>query len=88
MTAAVPVFVRVNVCDALEPEGTLPKLKFVAFAAIVPEGVPLGPVFDAGPPALVNPTQPEIVIVASSIARTVNKASGLCRLESPVLTVR
>ena len=85
MTAAVPVFERVNVCDVLEPDGTFPKLKFVAFAAIVPDGVPPELVF-AGAPALVKPTQPEIVNVVSSIARMVNKASGLCRFGTSVAT--
>jgi hypothetical protein len=84
-TAAVPVFVRVNVCELLEPVATFPKLKLVELAASVPEGgLPGFP----GVPALVNPTHPESVKAVSSVARMANKASGLCRLGSSVVTDR
>ena len=64
MTAAVPVFVRVNVRVLFEPAAMFPKLTLVALAASVPP--------------LVNPTQPVIVKVSSRVARTANKPSHLC----------
>ena len=72
----VPVFVRVKVCVLFKPGATFPKVKFVALAASVPAGVLVEPVF-AGAPALVKPTQPEMVKVITSIIRIANKASGL-----------
>ena|ERR1700686_3457712 len=73
-TATVPVFVSVKVCELFEPGATFPKLKLVALAASVLEGVLAEPVFD-GVPALVNPTQPEIVKEISNVVRIANKAS-------------
>lgn len=75
MTAAVPVFVRVNVCELLEPAATFPKLKLVALAASVPM---LELVFAAGVPALVRPTQPESVSVTRREKRIATCASGVC----------
>lgn len=79
MTAAVPVFVRVNVCELLEPAATFPKLMLVALAASVPEDVLLGFVFAAGVPALVKPTQPESVSATIRVIRIVTCASGVCQ---------
>ena|ERR1700674_629756 len=84
-TAAVPVFVSVNDCELFEPVPTLPKLKLVALAASVLVGVLVEPVFE-GAPALVNPTQPDIVKLIISVVRMANKASGLCCFGSPVAT--
>jgi hypothetical protein len=56
VTGAVPVLVRVRVWGLLDPGATFPKLKLVAFAASVPDGVELD--FDAGDPAPANPVHP------------------------------
>jgi hypothetical protein len=82
ITAAVPVFVRVNVRKLVEPMRTFPKLTVVALGASTP-GVLLEPGF-VGLPALVNPTQPEMDKAAmKSVAIMANIASGLCCLGSP-----
>ena len=83
--ADVPLFVRVKVCKLFKPGATFPKVKLVVLAASVLDGVLVEPVF-VGAPALVNPTQPEVVKVISSVVRIANKASGLCRFESAVAT--
>ena len=84
-TAAVPVFVRVKVCELFKPGAMFPKLKLVALAASVLDGALVEPVFP-GVPALVNPTQPEIVKAISNVVRMVNKASGLLRFGSSIAT--
>ena len=83
ITAAVPVFVRVNVRKLVEPIRTFPKLTVVALGASTP-GALLEPGF-VGLPALVNPTQPEMDKVAmKSVAIMANIANDLRCLGSPV----
>src|SRR5258706_2956945 len=83
ITAAVPVFVRVNVRKLVEPMRTFPKLTAVALGASTP-GALLEPGF-VGLPALVSPTQPEMDRVAmKSVAIMANIANDLRCLGSPV----
>lgn len=73
VTAAVPLLVRIKVCEVLDPRVTFPKLTLVALAASVPDAVEL--LFAAGVPAPVSPTQPErdnAAISARKMDRSVN----------------
>src|ERR1700730_15076051 len=84
VTAAVPEFVSVNVCELFEPMGTLPKLTAVVLGARMPGVVLLEPGFD-GVPALVNPAQPEMDKIAmNSVAIVANIASELFCLGNPM----
>jgi hypothetical protein len=47
LTVAVPVFVRVRLCEALLPTETFPKLRLVELAVRTPEPVAGGGVPDA-----------------------------------------
>jgi hypothetical protein len=80
VTAAVPVFARVNVCGLLDPTATFPKFSLVAFAESVPEAAGLEPDFFAGVPAPVNPTQPESDKTARDARMRAKKPSGARRL--------
>ena len=79
VTAAVPLFVRVNVCGLVDPTATFPKFRFVALAESVPEvGLELD--FGAGVAAPVNPTQPESDTTARNARMRAKKPSGARRL--------
>jgi len=78
VTVAVPVFVRVNDWELLEPVVTFPNVRLVALAANEPEeAVLLEFAFAAGVPAPVKPAQPEI---DKAVTRTTIMASKVSRL--------
>jgi hypothetical protein len=76
MTVAEPVFVRVNVCELLDPVTTLPKLKLVALAVSRLGGEPFEPGF-ACVPVPVNPTQPESVNITITATNIVTSAKSV-----------
>jgi hypothetical protein len=82
VTAAVPVFDRVNVCGLLDPTATFPKFRLVALAASVPEAVGFDPDFGVGVAAPVNPTQPESDKTARDARIRAKQPSGAWRLRT------
>jgi len=86
-TAAVPLLVRVKVWTALEPKGTGPKVKLVAFAASIPESDP-GLGLTAGVPAPVNATQPESDSAASNATHSATSVTGVGRFGARVRVSR
>jgi hypothetical protein len=80
VTAAVPVLVKVKVWGLLDPATTFPKLRLVALAASVPEGVEFELAFAAGVPAPVNPTQPASDKTVRNARIRGNMPSGARRL--------
>ena len=81
VTEAVPVFVRVRDWVLLEPVFTLPKAKFVALAASVPDEAVLDVLFAAGVPAPVNPVHPEMEKTARIAKKERNVVISLCWLK-------
>src|ERR1035441_1026976 len=77
VTAAVPLLVRVKVCEELDPRVTFPKLTLVALAASALDAVEL--FFAAGVPAAVSPTQPETDNAAIKATKMVRSVDGVGR---------